>query len=166
MRIAVTDASIFIDLMHIGWVEQLPRLGHTVVTSFEVVAELYDAQQMILEGLAQSGQLQVHAVPDSELGEWKKSVAAAARLSRPDLTVLWLAVQMEAVVLTGDKLMRNTSEKLNLEVHGILWLFDRFLENGLVSYPDACAGLESIMEINQRLPIAECDRRLEIWRNK
>lgn len=164
MKIAVTDASIFIDLIHIGWVRHLSRLDGEVVTTYEVLAELHGWQQALLEELVQEQGLAIHPVRDSDLSSWKETVATARGLSRPDLTVLWLAVQLEAMVLTGDKVMRSTSTRLNLETHGILWLFEQFIENQLVSHSEACNGLEALMEINDRLPREECAKRLDGWR--
>ncbi len=166
MRIAVTDASIFIDLIDIGWMERLPRLGFAIITTYDVVAELYDEQQAVLAGLVADQGLEVHGVPEEELSAWRQKVSAASRLSRPDLTVLWLAVRMGAVVLTGDRLMRSTSEGLKLEVHGLLWLFDQFLENGLATRVEAVSCLRLVMESNPRLPVAECKARLEKWGRK
>jgi len=164
VKVAVTDASIFIDLIQIGWIRHLPRLDCEIVTTYMVVAELHDWQQVILEEIIQEQGLLVLPVLESELSKWRENLALAKRLSRPDITVLWLAVRMEAMVLTGDKLMRTASTRLNLETHGILWLFEQCIEKQLVTHLEACAGLEALMETNDRLPREECSMRLNAWR--
>ncbi len=163
MKVAVTDASIFIDLINNGWIKLLPRLDYEIVTTYDIVAELYDFQQVILEEIVREQGLIVHAVPETEFNSWKNGIGMANRLSRPDLTVLWLASTMKAMVLSGDKLVRSTSLKLQLEVHGLLWLIDQFVEMRLITGKEACSGLEAIMEINERLPLGDCIERLERW---
>lgn len=166
MRIAVTDASIFIDLIDLGWIRLLPQLDCEIVTTYNILAELYDWQQTVLEEIAREQGLVIHAVQEEELNLWKESIETAKRLSHPDLTVLWLAAKMDAMVLTGDKLVRTTSIKLRLEVHGLLWLFDRFLETQLTTHSEACTKLEKLMETNDRLPREECEKRLAKWNDQ
>lgn len=164
MKIAVTDASIFIDLIHIDWVGHLPKVEYEIITTYEVLAELYDWQQALLEEMIQENKLAVHAVPEDALNTWKAGFPIAKRLSRPDITMLWLAAQMGALVLTSDKVVRSTAAKLQLETHGILWLLDQFIGRRVVSAAEACAALEALLEINDRLPREECAERLERWR--
>jgi predicted nucleic acid-binding protein len=164
VKVAVTDASIFIDLIQVGWIKFLPGIDCEIVTTYEVIAELHDWQQVILEETIQEQGFSVHPAPERELSAWRENLALAKRLSRPDITVLWLAVRMEAMVLTGDKLMRTASTRLHLETHGILWLFDQFIEKQLVTPLEACVGLEVLMEINDRLPREDCEDRLVRWK--
>jgi predicted nucleic acid-binding protein len=164
VKVAVTDASIFIDLIEIGWIRHLPMLDFEIVTTYMVVAELHDWQQIVIEEIVKTQGLFIHPVPDDALNKWSESLGMTKRLSRPDMTVLWLAAQMEAMVLTGDKLMRTVSTKLNLETHGVLWLFEQCIEKQLVTHLEACTGLEALMETNDRLPREACHGRLNAWR--
>jgi predicted nucleic acid-binding protein len=163
VRVAVTDASIFIDLINLGWIRLLPQLNCEIVTTYAILTELYDWQQAVLGEIVREQGLIIHAVPDEELNAWKGSVETAKRLSHPDLTVLWLAVKMSAMVLTGDRLVRATSVKLRLEAHGLLWLFDRFLDARLITEAEARTSLEALMKTNDRLPREECDQRIAKW---
>ncbi len=164
MKVAVTDASIFIDLIQIGCIKLLSRLNCEIVTTYAVIAELYDWQQLILEEMIQAQVLIVYPTPENDLKTWRDKLAMAKRLSIPDITMLWLASRLEAMVLTSDKLMRLASTRLNLETHGILWLFDQFLEKELITHLEACTGLETLLETNERLPREECTLRLGAWR--
>ena len=37
MRVAVTDASIFIDLIDLGWIRLLPQLDCEIVTTYNIL---------------------------------------------------------------------------------------------------------------------------------
>ena len=66
--------------------------------------------------------------------------------------------------MTGDGKLRAAAEKDNVKVSGILYLFDNFVEYGLLSASEAAENLKALMTINMRLPKAECETRIAKWR--
>jgi hypothetical protein len=70
------------------------------------------------------------------------------------------------MVLTGDMVLRKYVQSQGIETHGILWVFDCWLENGILEPDQAVSYLESVMEINSRLPLEACSKRLAQWRVK
>lgn len=163
MRIAVTDASIFIDLMVAALLDDFAALDLEILTTFEVLSELYPDQQELLLSLTEAGRLTVHTLSEDALSVWRAKHDISTGLSYPDQTVLCLAMEQNAMVLTGDNLMRKTAIKLDIAVGGILWIFDQLLEASQISHRQAMIGLESVMEVNKRLPQTECERRLARW---
>ena len=73
---------------------------------------------------------------------------------------------MNGRLLTGDGKLRSAAEKDNVKVSGILYLFDNFVEYGLLSALEAAENLEALMTMNMRLPKAECETRIAKWRKK
>jgi len=71
--------------------------------------------------------------------------------------------KQEAIILTGDGLLRRTAEKLGYEVHGIIWVLDRLIEKGILTCSIARDKLIELMAINKRLSKTLCDNRLETW---
>ncbi|UJP65161.1 hypothetical protein [Mongoliitalea daihaiensis] len=60
MRIAVTDACIFIDLIELDLISGLFRLDLELHTTIEVMNELFLEQSQVLEAYQQVGKLIVH----------------------------------------------------------------------------------------------------------
>lgn len=84
-------------------------------------------------------------------------------LSVPDCSVIILAKKYDAIVLSGDRLLRNKAKEFGLEYHGILWILDTLVESNKITTIIAFQKLKELMYNNNRLPISECNKRLEKW---
>lgn len=162
MRIAITDANVFIDLFEISWIEHLFHLPFEIVTTLEVFNELSATQQQSLSQWQSSGQLRIVEIL---LSEHQKvlQIGNSHRLSFTDRTVLYVALRDKLMVLTGDNIIRKSAEKSGLEVHGLLWIFDSLVENRTVAPIEAARTLRALLRINDWLPIDECLKRLIKW---
>ncbi len=80
-----------------------------------------------------------------------------------DCSVLITAKEQNALILTGDNHLRKAAIDYQIEVHGILWIFDKLIEKGYISLKLACIKLTELLSFNNRLPINECNLRLEKW---
>jgi predicted nucleic acid-binding protein len=161
MRIAITDANIFIDLIHIELHGFLFALDFEVHTSLEVFDELSEWQKKSLQKFVKQKELTLHDCTDVSPVEFVREIKA---LSDSDKTVLYLAAHLDAFVLTGDGLIRKIGGIQKVEIHGVFWLLDKFLENKLISMKQAGQQLKKLMDYNKRLPLNECEKRLTIWK--
>jgi hypothetical protein len=161
MRIAITDANIFIDLIHIELHGFLFALDFEVHTSLEVFDELSEWQKKSLQKFVKQKELTLHDCTDVSPVEFVREIKA---LSDSDKTVLYLAAHLDAFVLTGDGLIRKIGGIQKVEIHGVFWLLDKFLENKLISKKQAGQQLKKLMDYNKRLPLNECEKRLTIWK--
>ena len=84
-------------------------------------------------------------------------------LSVPDRSVLELAESRQASLLTGDGKLRKTAAEHDVDVRGILWIFDRLVKDELLARSDACEKLETLKMCNRRRPQPEIERRLKAW---
>lgn len=160
MKIAITDANIFIDLIHIELYGHLFALDFEVHTSIEVFDELNDLQKKLLQKFIRQEKLTLHDC--SEVNPIK-SVKVIKGLSDSDKTVIYLAAHLNAFVLSGDGLIRRIAGIQKVELHGVFWLLDKFIHGKLVTKKRACQQLKKLMEYNKRLPIDECEKRLADW---
>ena len=131
MKIAITDANIFIDLIKLQWLGYLFCIDIEIYTTLEVINELIDDQLERVTIFIQSRQLNIYSFSSSEL-EQIMQMAAPAALTMQDKSVVFLAKNIQAGVLSGDNPLRKFCAKQNLEVKGIIWLFDQFLELQLI----------------------------------
>jgi predicted nucleic acid-binding protein len=165
MRIAVTDANIFIDLIKLQWLGYLFNIDLEIYAAIEVIDELNISQLERVTSFIQSQQLIVYSFSSEELAQ-VVAIKAPASLTTQDKSVVYLANKLNAVVLSGDNPLRKFCEKQRLEVKGIIWLFDRFLELKLITYYLAIEKMNYLLSFNNRLPAADCAARLKDWKEK
>ncbi len=163
MKIAVTDANIFIDLIKLQMLHLLFCIDMDIYTSKEIVDQLNDGQAAELATFISKGLLTVYLFSVDELQEIIFFESPRA-LEIADKSVAWLAIKLSATVLSGDAPLRRFCENKKLEVKGIIWLFDEFLRKKIIAHVDAVTKLEHLVSFNSRLPKQECSQRLLSWK--
>lgn len=147
MKLAVTDACVFIDLLDIQLTSQFFRLPIEVHTSIDVYNELYEEQKDVLKAYLDNGKLFVHNICSEEKAQIQ-TIQYPKSLSFNDKTVLHLATKFEAMVLSSDKAVRNFAQAKAIEYHGILWILDQFVETQLVAADEAINKLDLLIAGN------------------
>jgi len=162
--IAVNDANILIDFCDIDFIEVLARLDFILWTSDFVISEIQQSEQrnQVLNFIA-TGHLLVAAFSSGEIGKIALHHSKVPALSLADCSVLFLAAQKEAILLTGDRQLRMEAEKEGIEVHGSLWILDRMVHLKAIDMIAACRALLELMLRNPRLPKEECEDRRRRW---
>src|ERR1700761_1212585 len=102
MKIAITDACIFIDLYELDLIATFFSLTLELHTSLDVFNELYPTQRQILQAFQSVGKLSVHNITMEDRQRILAGVYPKA-LSENDKTVLYLAEKLGAMVLSSDK---------------------------------------------------------------
>ncbi len=166
MRIAIQDANILIDLVKTGLFDHCLALQYQFATTEIILEELYDEQIEIIKPHISSDKFTVISISDQELVEIQLMSLADTRLSEQDWSAIYYAEQKKALLLSGDKHLRNLAKTRGIEVHGIFWLMDKLVEVTILSKEEACLFMQKIMACNKRLPTDECERRLKDWSGK
>jgi len=161
MKIAISDANIFIDLIHVKLLAELFELDLEIHTTSLVFDELKEDQQRALSKFAKKDKLTIHA---SDENNQLENAILNKRLSESDKSVIHLASELDAFILTGDGLLRKISVKQKIEVHGVFWLLDMYVESKLITKKKALQQLKLLMEYNKRLPQEECEKRISDWK--
>lgn len=167
MRIAITDACIFIDLCDLQLTVLFFNLDLEVHTSLDVMNELYEHQQQILSDYCSVGKLTAHNITESEKLKIL-STPYPRSLSESDKTVLFLASKLKAMVLSSDKAVRNIAKNTSIPYHGMIWIFDQLVNSGLLSKTEASLKLKQLITTNliyqnNKELVAEMLKRLELW---
>jgi len=168
MRIAITDACIFIDLHDLKLTNSLFSLELDIHTSLDVFNELYSHQQDVLLAFHSVGKLTIHNISAEDRINIQKQNYPKS-LSENDKTVLFLAEKIDAIVLSSDKAVRTYAKKKSIEYHGMLWILDKLVESLLLDSSTAATKLETLIKTNIVYQnnvelIKEMDRRLNIWK--
>ena len=156
----VVDTGVLIDL-HVG------RLLRPV---FQLPLFLMAPDVLIAELQKPDGDLLVdYGLTRIELsGDEVQEVYRLATLYRGpsvnDLFALVAAKTMGALLLTGDRHLREAAEREGVPVHGILWLLDEIVRLALIPPLVAAQALERMLESGSRLPWDECQARFRRWR--
>ncbi len=166
-KIVVSDTNIFIDLISVNLLDGFFSLPWEVHTTDMIMKELKDsAQKAVVEVFCQRGCLKVSSFEGSELIElarMRNQALKSSNASIQDCSVWKLAKNLGCSLLTGDNRLRKVVQKDDVEVHGILYLFDKMLEHQVINHEMATVRLQSLANINTRLPKDEIDKRLELW---
>jgi hypothetical protein len=125
MKIAITDACIFIDLIEYRLIHPFFKLDIEIHTSYEVRMEIGEHHD-VLEGYKTSGLLCVHTLNAEQMKD-VFTLNVPKGLSFPDRTVVYLARMLDAFVLTSDSLLRGYCKTI-CEVHGLIWVLRQLLE--------------------------------------
>lgn len=158
MSILVSDTSILIDLERAGLLEEMFLLPYDfavpdLLYENELAGELGDR----LVGLG----LRVEVLTPTELTRAIVVKRQHARLSAPDTFAFALAESRGWGLLTGDGTLRALAATKEVEMHGVLWVFDQLADGNHVG-PDRLHGGLTTLSAHPRcrLPTAEVRHRL------
>jgi len=167
IKVVVTDACIFIDLYELGLTNSFFNLNLEVHTTSAVLLELYIEQQHILKAYQSVNRLTIHNLKEKDFVEIS-SEEYPKSLSQTDKSVLFIANKMNVCVLSSDKVLRNCAKNKGIEYHGMIWIFDQFVETGVIAKKDAAKKLNQlvasnfVLRNNQQLT-DEIEKRLKLW---
>jgi len=78
-----------------------------------------------------------------------------------DLLALVLAKDKKALLLTGDKALREVANIYKVAVHGTIWLVDQMIQKRTISVERAESAFEQMKNLGSRLPWREVDKLIE-----
>jgi hypothetical protein len=147
MKVAITDACIFIELHHLLLTSVFFKLDIEIHTTVDVLNELYPEQCELLQAYEAGGKLHLHSLTDEDRLAIRKN-GYTGGLSETDKTVLYIAGRVGAMILSSDKPVRKQARKCEIEFHGMFWIFDRLIESGLITMAMAAEKLRMMMLVN------------------
>lgn len=165
-RIAIQDANILIDLIKANVFIPCMQLPYQFCTTDIIFAELYDEQASIVHPFILSQTFEIIAITEDDLKEIATLTGGQSQLSEQDYSAYYYAQKNGSLLLTGDKYLKEKALNAGLETHGILWLYDQLVLHDCISKATAIESLCLLMTKNKRLPIPECNLRLQEWADK
>ncbi|RJP22015.1 MAG: hypothetical protein C4529_06395 [Deltaproteobacteria bacterium] len=167
MKVLVSDASVLIDLARWSLLPGAFRLPYRfVVPDLLFEDKLIDLGDISRADLLRFG-LKVESLDPAEIRRAETYLAHYPKLSSNDTFAIALAVGKGYGLLTGDSEMRKLAEGIGVEVHGMLWVFDRLKETRLENSSHLVRILEGMLSDRRtRLPATEIRKRIESWKKK
>lgn len=165
MRIAVQDANVLIDLELAGLFDLWFQLGVETHTTDLIRSELEEGGHVQALACFKSGQVREHGLSFEELdqiSELEREVGSKAKFN--DCSVLFLAMKLDAMLISGDRALRRAGKARHVEVHGTIWIMDQLVAGRVMTGEIAAAKLEHLLSLERYLPAEECQVRLKKWR--
>lgn len=156
MSLLISDTSVLIDIEHgrlTGAMFSLP--WQFAVPDVLFIEELADQHAHLLQLGLISKSLNSNLV--SKAYELRQQYT---QTSVNDLLALMLAKYENCQLLTSDKALRQVATKLNVEVHGTLWLVDQMIEQKKIKLEVARMGFQCMRNSGSRLPWEEIEKLL------
>ena len=165
-RIVISDANILFDLLSVDLQSQFFDLPWEVHTTDLVLGEITNPDQLAsIEGFQKDKKLKVATFEFKEIAEISALHRSCGNnASMPDCSVWYYAKKVDGRLLTGDRKLRSVAEQDSVRVSGILYIFDRMVENYVLPCALAAEKIESLMKKNNGLPKEECESRILKWR--
>lgn len=164
MKIVINDANILIDLVKLELIDAFSKLDLDLHTTDFVLDELNDEQMTPIVNLSDEKKLTV--IETTEIIDFQGITTIlenSTGLSFEDCSVWYYSKKMSGILLTGDGKLRKQASKDKIEVRGIIYLFDVFLDQHLISFHEAIEKIKQLALLNNRLPKKEIDERIEQW---
>lgn len=88
--------------------------------------------------------------------------------SEADKSVLYIASKINACVLSSDKVIRNYAKNQGIEYHGMIWIFDVFVEKTILTPREAVSKMKQLVDSNflfrnNKKLDEEIEKRLKKW---
>ncbi|NBB79643.1 MAG: hypothetical protein GVY36_09390 [Verrucomicrobia bacterium] len=164
-KVAVKDANVFIDMEYMGILDLWFQLGYETITSDLVVRELEEGQHFQALAYVDSSQILALSLPLDVVNEMQQSHAG---ISSTDAAVLHLAVKYKALLLSGDRQLRNAARVELVEYHGSIWVLDQLVRNQKLTGFLAAEKLSALVALEGKqkrfLPEKSAGEQIKHWR--
>ncbi len=166
MDIVVNDTNIFIDLYLIDLLDDFFALPFNFHTIDFVLAEITDQNQLdALKTFLEEGKLFVKKHSEKELQQIIELQSSCnGNLSITDCAVCQYALLNDYFLLTGDRQLRSSAISSGVSVYGIIFIFNKLIDYKIITKNVAADKLESLSQLNKRLPKSEIDKLITCWR--
>ncbi|MBK8874532.1 MAG: hypothetical protein IPN13_11645 [Bacteroidetes bacterium] len=168
MKIAITDACIFIDLHELELTSELFSLNLEIHTTTDVYNELHGYQREVLKAFISISKLTVHKISEEDRLVIFNSKLPKS-LSETDKTVLFLAAKLKAFVLSSDKTVRKSAKSQCIDYHGMLWILDQLVDKSILTKTQALEKLQYLISVNMIYQnnmelVIELEKRVRLWK--
>ena len=167
MIVVVNDANILIDIIELEILDEFFSLDFQFCTTDLIIYELNVEQSKALETFIERKCLNIETFSNDEMNKINEINIKHPGLSKQDVSAFYQAKNIEnSILVTGDKSLRKYAKSEGICIHGHLWVFDKLIENKLLTPNNAINLLTKLCdEINPKLglPYNECKKRIEFW---
>jgi predicted nucleic acid-binding protein len=148
--ITIHDTNILIDFIELDLLPDFLKLGFEFHTTDFVLNEMVRTVQKKQIKQFESKFI-IRGFEGAELLKLAEIQNTYRSLSIEDVSVMELSDELAGILCTGDKKLKNIAESRGIEVHGILWVIEQMVGEGLIAKKQAIENLERLKIINSML---------------
>lgn len=158
----VLDTNTIIDL-HFG--NLLPRVFQLPCNFF--VTDIFEDELIHppFNSLLEMGLL-TESLTSEEISEILLMRERYPRASNYDISVLILARSKKTILITGDEYLRIAANDNGVYCHGTCWIIDYLANESLITYTEAIAAYQMILDKPRYPPKDECKVLLKVWKQR
>ncbi len=166
-KLVVSDTNIFIDLIRMGLLGDFFLLPFEITTVDFVIRELNKAgQKDAVMAFEARKRLTIIRFTTEEIEEiFNLQQSAHGNVSYQDCSIWFCAKKYSACILTGDMALTKNARIDQIEVHGLLFVLDQLVQNGIVPPELVADKLEELAGENKWLPEKIVEGLILKWRS-
>jgi len=165
-NIVINDTNIFIDLINVGLLDLFFDLPIKVHTTGFIIHEITDEKQAsIINEACTNGYITVKEFSEKELFYFIEEYSGYGKVSLPDISVLFYSEITRYPLITNDGPLRKIAKERGVEVKGLLFVFDMFVKEQLLTATEAKNKLTYLIGNGTRLPEEEVRNLFKEWDN-
>ena len=165
MTLIITDTNIFFDIISIGALPEFFSLDYEIHTIVFVIQEIKKSDQKeAIEVFMRAKELKVIEFDSDDISEVIHFKTGKNFKGITDKSVLWKSIQLECLLLTGDKKLRAEAEDHGVEVHGTIWVIESLIEKELINKAKGIKLLELLKQVNSSLPFDEIEKLIKRYK--
>lgn len=164
--VLITDSNVWIDLQVGNVLAEAVKLDFDLVLPDVIHAELEDSKQVVFEDLSlliELEHIRLGKLPPEGVSLAERFAAQYWKPQSPDLFAMAMAKLEEAILVTGDKDLREAAKAEDVEVHGTLWLMEAMVKQKILTGRRAHSSLRRMLKNDRRLPEGPCRKLMRRW---
>lgn len=164
INVAVNDATLLMDLFELDLVESFFELPLEFHVTQLVIQELEEYQILGLKKFIEIKRLTVRHLTLSEIDSLNDNYPNTAIFTQGDLSIYFYAKKLSnCMILTADNLLKREAKRHGFEVYGILWVFEKLVQNKILSHEVATSKLDILMKMNAGITENDCNESIKRW---
>jgi predicted nucleic acid-binding protein len=167
MNLLISDTCILIDLYNGNLLDKIMQFPYKLGIPDAILSDAFSDEVELGEPGSEEilgAGFEVYSLESEELVEVFRLNGKYSRPSLIDIFGLVLAKKHGAILLTGDKKLREAAQSEGVEFKGILWILDELIEHSIINKETATDSLQEILDKGAYLPKTECLKRFEQWK--
>ncbi len=164
INVAVNDVTLLMDLFELDLIEKFFELPIEFHVTQLVIQELEEYQILGLNKFIEIKRLTVKHLTLTEIGSLNDNYPNTIGLSQGDLSIYFYAKKLfNCLILTADNLLKKEVKRQGFEVYGILWVFEKLVQNKILSHEAARLKLNILMRMNAGITENDCNDSIKRW---
>ena len=156
----ILDSNVFIDFFFGGKPTIFVLLPGKLFITKEVYNEIKDSHRYV-DQIVSEGRIFVLKETSPQNAEFQEIKSWNSALSDADITSLLATRKMGCLLLSGDRIVRETAKEKHLPIRGTLWAIEELFHLGAFSFQEVKIFYQKCLESKRRLPREEIEKQLK-----